>query len=76
MSSGYSNDDSPEVLYHEKATALFLAIEEMEWREAFDILQDDPDQVRTWIRSKGAESTTFDWSVWRRLPIHEVSRYP
>jgi hypothetical protein len=72
MSCGYSNDDAPAVLYHEAATALFLAIEEMEWRAAFDILQDDPDQVRTWIRSKGSESTTFDWSVWRRLPIHEV----
>lgn len=66
------NDDGPEVLYQQAATALFLAIEEMEWREAFDILQEDPDQARTWIRSKGTESTTFDWSVWRRLPIHEV----
>ncbi|KAL3924200.1 MAG: hypothetical protein SGILL_001191 [Bacillariaceae sp.] len=63
----------PEVLYQEAATALFLAIEEMEWREAFDIIQDNPDQVRTWIRNTGTENTTFDWSVWRRLPIHEVS---
>jgi hypothetical protein len=64
--------DGPEAFYQEAATALFLAIEEMEWREAFDILQEDPIQARTWIRSKGSENTTFDWSVWRRLPIHEV----
>ncbi|KAG7352111.1 hypothetical protein IV203_008159 [Nitzschia inconspicua] len=69
-----SFNGGPEVLYQEAATALFLAIEEMEWREAFDILQKDPGQARTWIRSKGTESTTFDWSVWRRLPIHEACR--
>jgi hypothetical protein len=71
MSTDYMEDEQG-VLYQEAATALFLAIEEMEWREAFDILQDDPGQARIWIRSKGSEGTTFDWSVWKRLPIHEV----
>ena len=66
------SSNEPEVLYQEAATALFLAIEEMEWREALDIIQESPEQVKTWVRSKGTENTTFDWSVWRRLPIHEV----
>ena len=65
--------DGPEVLYHEAVTPLFTAIEEMDWREAFDIAEANPVQVQTWVRSTGTEHTTFDWSVWRRLPIHEVS---
>jgi len=24
------------------------------------------------VRSTGTENTTFNWSDWRRLPIHEV----
>eukprot|EP00536_Pseudo-nitzschia_multiseries_P009417 jgi/Psemu1/258133/estExt_Genewise1Plus.C_2610058 len=44
----------------------------MEWRDAFDIIESDPRQVRIWVRSGGTEPTTFDWSVWRRLPIHEA----
>lgn len=62
-----------EVLYHEAVTPLFTAIEEMAWREAFDIAEANPVQVQTWVRSTGTENTTFEWSVWRRLPIHEVS---
>ena len=61
-----------EVSYQESVTELFLAIEEMEWRDTFDIIEADPSQVRTWVRSTGTEKTTFNWSVWRRLPIHEV----
>jgi len=64
--------DVLEVSYQESVTELFLAIEEMEWRDAFDIVGADPDQVRTWVRSTGTENTTFNWSDWRRLPIHEV----
>jgi hypothetical protein len=67
--------DGPEVLYHEAATPLFIAIEEMDWREAFDIAEENPAQVQTWVRSHGTENTTFHWSVWRRLPIHEVSNF-
>jgi hypothetical protein len=61
-----------EAIYNESPTRLFVAIEEMNWDDACDIIEEDPVQVRTWIRSKGTENTTFDWSVWRRLPIHEV----
>ena len=62
-----------EVLYNDGATALFLAIEETDWRDALDISEANPEQVRTWVRSTGTENTTFEWSMWRRLPIHEVS---
>lgn len=65
--------DGPEVLYHGAVTPLFTAIEENDWKEAFDIAEANSAQVRTWVRSTGSEDTTFDWSVWRRLPIHEVS---
>jgi len=61
-----------EVSYQESVTELFLAIEEMEWRDAFDIIQSHPNQVRTWVRSTGTENTTFNWSFWRRLPLHEA----
>lgn len=61
-----------EVLYSEGATPLFLAIEETDWRKAFDLVENDASQVRMWVRSKGTENTTFAWSMWRRLPIHEV----
>ena len=78
-SQGSSNGDEQdntttvlEVVYNDSPTKLFLAIEEMNWDDAIDILEYDPHQVRTWVRSKGSENTTFDWSVWRRLPIHEV----
>jgi len=63
-----------EALYHEGATPLFLAIEETDWRGALDIAEDHPEQVRTWVRSTGTTNTTFTWSMWRRLPIHEVRR--
>jgi hypothetical protein len=61
-----------EVVYSDGATPLFLAIEETDWRQALDIAEENPDQVRTWVRSTGTENTTFAWSMWRRLPIHEV----
>lgn len=53
---------------HSDATELFLAIEEMEWRDAFDIIRLDPNQARTWVNSSGSGTITS----WRRLPIHEV----
>jgi len=61
-----------EVLHSEGATPLFLAIEETDWRQALDLAEDSPEQVRTWVRSAGTENTTFTWSMWRRLPVHEV----
>lgn len=61
-----------EVNYSDGATPLFLAIEETDFRQALDIVEADPEQVRTWVRSTGTENTTFTWSQWRRLPIHEV----
>jgi hypothetical protein len=76
MSSSSSSSSSStkllEVSYQESATELFLAIEEMEWMDAFDIIESDPNQVQTWVRSTGTQNITFLWSVWRRLPIHEV----
>jgi hypothetical protein len=68
-----ASDEETEVLYNNGATPLFLAVEETDWREALDIAEAYPEQVRTWVRSTGTENTTFEWSMWRRLPIHEVS---
>jgi len=64
--------DVSEVSHKESATELFLAIEEMEWRDAFDIMKSDPKQVRTWVNNSGTENTSFNCSGWRRLPIHEA----
>mmetsp|Transcript_28410 Transcript_28410/g.60879 ORF Transcript_28410/g.60879 Transcript_28410/m.60879 type:complete len:393 (-) Transcript_28410:2208-3386(-) len=64
------SNNTLEVLYQGSATELFLAIEEMEWRDAFDIIESSADQVRTWVKSFRTENTTFN--DWRRLPIHEA----
>lgn len=56
------------------ATPLFKAIEEVNWREALRITEESPSQVSTWVKSTGTQNTTFDWSLWRRLPIHEACR--
>ena len=61
-----------EVLYQDGATPLFKAIEEVKWRDALRITKESPYQVFTWVRSTGTQNTTFDWSLWRRLPLHEV----
>jgi hypothetical protein len=70
------NDNGPkeEVNYHEGATALFLAIETTDWRRALKFVQESPDQARTWVSSLGTVETTFNWALWRRLPIHEACR--
>jgi hypothetical protein len=62
-----------EVLRSNGATPLYLAIEDTRWGDALDIAENYPEQIRMWVRSTGTENTTFDWSLWRRLPIHEVS---
>jgi len=66
-------DMEPEVLYQEGATPLFKAIEEMNWRDALRLTEESPRQARIWVKSTGTQNTTFDWSLWRRLPAHEVS---
>ena len=70
MSDSTDDNAISEVSYKEGATDLFLAIEEMEWRDAFGIVGSDPKQVRTWINSSGADDVAI--ASWRRLPIHEV----
>jgi hypothetical protein len=69
-------DDTPkeQVNYHDGATPLFLAIETTDWRLALSILEDSSDQARTWVASLGTVETTFNWALWRRLPIHEACR--
>jgi hypothetical protein len=62
-----------EVLYKDGATPLFNAIEESRWTEALGLMESKPEEVSTWVSSTGTENTTFGWSLWRRLPIHEVS---
>ena len=61
-----------EVLYNDGATPLFTAIEETKWTEALDLIEVVPEQASIWVASTGTENTTFGWSLWRRLPIHEV----
>ena len=60
-----------EISYKKGATELFLAIEEMEWRDAFDIIASDPGQAQTWVNNSGAGVFV---NCWRRLPIHEVCK--
>jgi hypothetical protein len=81
LNSLEDNEDSDdhhkeEVNYHEGATALFLAIEATDWRRALSILQtcQNQNQARTWVSSLGTVETTFNWALWRRLPIHEACR--
>lgn len=70
--------DILEVDYATNVTPLFAAIESSEWKEALKIIWSDDseksNQVRTWVVSKGSKGTTFGWSVWRRLPLHEACR--
>jgi hypothetical protein len=67
-----TTDSSKEVLYNDGATPLFTAIEETKWADALDLLDVVPEQASIWVTSTGTENTTFGWSLWRRLPIHEV----
>ena len=36
-------------------------------------VEEEPSEARVWVVSSGTENTVFSWSVWRRLPLHEVS---
>jgi hypothetical protein len=64
-----------EVLYNNGATPLFTVIEERKWFDAMELLEVVPEQAATWVKSTGTENTTFGWSLWRRLPIHEVRNF-
>jgi hypothetical protein len=67
---------APVVLYDTErgGTALFNAIAESDWDTARHVLEMLPEQARTWVVSTGTVQTTFDWSIWKRLPLHEASR--
>jgi hypothetical protein len=62
------------VLYNEGATPLFKAIEEQDWKEVERICADEPHQAAIWVVSTGTVQTTFNWSLWKRLPVHELCR--
>mmetsp|Transcript_8792 Transcript_8792/g.9726 ORF Transcript_8792/g.9726 Transcript_8792/m.9726 type:complete len:455 (+) Transcript_8792:22-1386(+) len=66
--------NSNEVLYNQGATPLYAAIEETRWSDALELLEMVPEQARAWVKSTGTEKTTFGWSLWKRLPIHEACR--
>jgi len=65
------DDVIEEVAYNGSATELFLAIEEMEWRDAFSIIKSDSKQVRTWVNNTSPDDAAA-LNSWRRLPIHEA----
>jgi hypothetical protein len=62
------------VLYNEGATPLFKAIEEQDWKQVERICSNEPNQASIWVISTGTVQTTFNWSLWKRLPIHELCR--
>lgn len=69
-----NNFQSLEVYYNEGATELFLALESTDWRRALHVIQSDPDQARIWVVSSGSAESAGNWSLWRRLPLHEACR--
>lgn len=62
------------VLYNDGATELFKCIEEGMWERGTELLQTHPEQASIWILSTGTVNTTFNWSKWKRLPLHEAAR--
>jgi hypothetical protein len=73
----HSVSSYPEVLY-EKSTPLFTAIEHTKWREAYQLAKEYPQQITTWVVSQSNSTndpTTLSWSLWKRLPLHEVRDY-
>jgi hypothetical protein len=61
-----------EVSYKDGGTPLFQQLEQCEWQKAFELCTQE--SLMTWVKSTGTTNTTFGWSVWRRLPIHEAVR--
>ena len=43
-------------------------------RNVIHRIEYDPSEARVWVVSSGTENTVFSWSVWRRLPLHEVRK--
>jgi len=66
-----ANDD---VLYSLGATKVFTACEETRWKDVLECIETEPKTISTFIKSTGTANTTFGWSLWRRLPIHEACR--
>ena len=62
-----------EAKYEEGATALFNLIEASKWEETILRLKEKPQEAKIWVTNSGAEGAIFICSVWRRLPLHEVS---
>lgn len=62
------------ILYNDGATELFKCIEEGTWERATELLHTHPEQASIWILSTGTMNTTFNWSKWKRLPLHEAAR--
>ena len=74
LDSDDENDKDLEVYYNDGGTELFLALEDTDWRKALLIIQQKPIQAKIWVISTGTVETTFGWSLWRRLPLHEACR--
>ena len=66
--------DTNVILYNDGATELFKCIEEGMWVRGTEILHSHPEQASIWILSTGTMNTTFNWSKWKRLPLHEAAR--
>jgi hypothetical protein len=62
------------VFYNDGATELFKCIEEGLWDRASKSLRNHPEQASIWVISTGTLDTTFNWSKWKRLPLHEAAR--
>jgi predicted lactoylglutathione lyase len=67
-------DGESVVLHNEGATELFKCIEEVDWERAASALSRHPEQAAVWVVSTGTVNTTFNWSLWKRLPLHEAAR--
>lgn len=72
--AGNLQQEDEEIPYDKGATDLYMSIEACEWDKALRLCRERPDQAAVWIKSTGTDNTVFNWSVWRRLPIHEACR--
>ena len=62
------------VMYNDGATPLFQSLEEGAWEAALHIIRHQPEQAKIWVESTGTVDTTFQWSLFKRLPLHEAVR--
>jgi hypothetical protein len=58
------------------ATDLFVAIEDCDRQKVVAICNNENEryQPSVWVISTGTVQTTFDWSLWKLLPLHEAAR--